>query len=244
MSVTGTPSRARPSATLAGLPPGWATNVRPPRWPTRSTSASPTTTNMYITTRTERSGAGTTQAQRTGGEDRLAGHVSRTHAGCHTRAYPSRPCPVHTRSTEHVTPPVVFRIQRTGACFAAVPPTAGASINPRSRRDKPRRPETQSPSKAAQQMGRFAAVDTVSTPRNPVVDQKRLAIEPPYPGPGVGEPATRCARLPWQSARWPALAWAAGSRADRDSWNQSWTQLHDTVATADTDDPAKALVGY
>src|SRR2546421_963642 len=28
------------------------------------------------------------------------------------------------------------------------------------------------------------------------------------------------------------------------SWNQSWTQLHDTVATADTDYPAKALVGH
>jgi hypothetical protein len=30
----------------------------------------------------------------------------------------------------------------------------------------------------------------------------------------------------------------------RGSWNQSWTQLHDTAATADTDDPAKALVGH
>lgn len=76
MRVTGTPSRARPSATLAGLPPGWATNVRPLRWPTRSTSDSPTTTNMHITTRTERSSAGVTRALRASGELRYLHHLA------------------------------------------------------------------------------------------------------------------------------------------------------------------------
>src|SRR3954452_21613216 len=49
LSVTGSPRRARPRATLAGLPPGCAVSVRPPRCPTRSTSASPTTTNIALT---------------------------------------------------------------------------------------------------------------------------------------------------------------------------------------------------
>jgi hypothetical protein len=40
-----------------------------------------------------------------------------------------------------------------------------------------------------------------------------------------------------------SFAWAAGSRVNRDSWNQSWTQLHDTVATGDTNDLANAQVG-
>src|SRR3954468_4244388 len=56
-SVTGLPSRASPSATFAGLPPGWAASVRPPRCPTRSTSASPTTTNMSASPHDAQSGA-------------------------------------------------------------------------------------------------------------------------------------------------------------------------------------------
>ena len=52
LSVTGTPSRPKPSATFAGLPPGCAVNVRPPRCPTKSTSASPTTMNTRLTSRT------------------------------------------------------------------------------------------------------------------------------------------------------------------------------------------------
>src|SRR3954453_9758824 len=48
LSVTGRPSRPRPSATFAGLPPGCTASVRPPRCPTKSTSASPTTTNTPL----------------------------------------------------------------------------------------------------------------------------------------------------------------------------------------------------
>src|SRR3954454_11703379 len=89
-SVTGSPSRASPRATFAGLPPGWATNVRPPRCPTRSMSASPTTTNMRPTSLRRIDGAVRLLSPAAGDPSRPeAGAPSRSVSGalCHERPF-------------------------------------------------------------------------------------------------------------------------------------------------------------
>jgi hypothetical protein len=59
----------------------------------------------------------------------------------------------------------------------------------------------------------------------------------------VGGPwCARCARRPWRSARRQVREWTAWGRAAGGSWNQSWTQLQDTVASIDAGDPPKAQV--